>query len=144
MRQREDALSCFSEGFNCAQSVLAAYCSDFNIDRESALRIAGAFGGGSAGTGETCGAVTGALMTIGLKYGMTDPQNLQAKEKTKEIGRQFLERFVVMYGSSRCRDLLGCDVSTQEGSEQAKSGGLFKTLCPRFVGGASEILHEVL
>jgi C_GCAxxG_C_C family probable redox protein len=144
MGKREDALSCFSEGFNCAQSVLAAYCSDFGVDRESALRIAGAFGGGIAGTGETCGAVTGALMAIGLKYGMTDPHNLQAKEKTKELGRKFLEVFVSTYGSSKCRDLLGCDLSTQEGSEQARSEGLFKTLCPGFVGGASEILRGVL
>jgi C_GCAxxG_C_C family probable redox protein len=144
MGKREDALSGFSNGFNCAQSVLAAYCLDFGVRRESALRIAGAFGGGIAGTGETCGAVTGALMTIGLKYGMADPQDLPAKEKTRELGRQFLQRFVLTYGSCRCKDLLGCDIATPEGSEHAKAGDLFKTLCPGFVGGASDILGDLL
>jgi C_GCAxxG_C_C family probable redox protein len=144
MGKQEDALSSFREGFNCAQSVLSACSSQFGFDHEAALKVAGAFGGGIAGTGETCGAVTGALMVIGLKYGMTDPQNLAAKEKTREIGRRFLEQFLATYGSCKCRDLLCCDIGTPEGSERARAEGLFKTLCPAFVGGAAQILDCVL
>jgi C_GCAxxG_C_C family probable redox protein len=136
----EESLSCFSEGFNCAQSVLAVYAPSFGIDRQAGLRIAGAFGGGMAGTGETCGAVTGALMVIGLRFAATDAGDAAAKEKTREAARRFLRQFVSTFGSSRCKDLLNCDLGTAEGMEKAREQGLFKTMCPRFVEGASRIL----
>jgi len=144
MEKRDEALLQFSSGFNCAQSVLAAFCAAFDVDNNIALRIAGAFGGGIAGTGETCGAVAGGLMVIGLRHGMTDPKDLQAKEKTRDLGKRFIQRFSSAHGSCRCKELLGCDVATPEGAEKARADGLFKTLCPRFVGGAADILEELL
>ncbi len=144
MGKREDALSCFDRGFSCAQSVLSAWSDELGLDREAALRVAGAFGGGIAGTGETCGAVTGGLMVIGLRYGMTDPQKPEAKQRTRDVGRRFLERFTSAFGTCRCRDLLGCDIATQEGAEKARTENLFKTLCPGFVGEAAEILDPLL
>ena len=143
MERREEALSCFGKGFNCCQSVLWAYARDCGLSDETALRLAGAFGGGIAGSGETCGAVTGGLMVIGLKHGMTDPQDRQAKEKCGELGRRFMGRFTALCGSTKCRDLLGCEPGTKEGLERALALGLFKTLCPEFVGRAVELLEEM-
>jgi C_GCAxxG_C_C family probable redox protein len=142
MERRDEALSCFGKGFNCCQSVLSAYARDFGLSDETALRLAGVFGGGIAGSGETCGAVTGGLMVIGLKHGTTDPRDLKGKEGSRERAKRFLEGFAALCGSTKCRDLLGCDMGTKEGMERALTLGLFKTLCPEFVGRAVDLLEE--
>ncbi len=144
MKKREEAVSCFKEGFSCSQAVLSAYAPRFGLDRETALRVAGAFGGGMARLGETCGAVTGALMVIGLRYGMTDAKDQRAKEKTYEVTGAFVKAFQAAYGSIRCRDLLGCDISSPDGFHRAKEQSLFTTLCPQFVALAVELLEESL
>ena len=86
------AHSRFSEGFSCSQSVLAAFAPELGLDADAALRVSAAFGGGMGRTGGTCGAVTGALMALGLKYGATvaDPV---AKERTYALTREFIARF---------------------------------------------------
>jgi C_GCAxxG_C_C family probable redox protein len=143
VKDREKALSCFTAGFNCCQSIVSAYGPDLGLDPETALKAAGAFGGGIAGMGETCGAVTVALMVIGLKHGMTDPQDLAAKTRTRESAQAFIREFINVCGSIKCRDLLQCDVGTPAGHERAQSLGLFKTLCPEFVGHSARILEEL-
>jgi C_GCAxxG_C_C family probable redox protein len=144
MKGREKAISCFSEGFNCCQAVLSAYAPDLGLDRERALEVSGAFGGGIAGMGETCGAVTGALMVIGLKQGMIGPQDQVAKARIRESAGAFIREFTGVCGSIKCRDLLHCDIGTPEGMERAQSLGLFRTLCPEFVGHSARILDGLL
>lgn len=144
MKGREEATSCFKAGFNCCQSILAAYAPDLGLDREKALKVAGAFGGGIAGMGETCGVVTGALMVIGLKHCMTDPQDQAAKARTRESTQAFIREFISACGSIKCRDLLQCDIGTAEGTERARSLGLFQTLCPAFVGHSARILEDLI
>jgi C_GCAxxG_C_C family probable redox protein len=61
------AVKCFNNGFNCAQAVLSTYSEQLGVDKTTALKIAGSFGGGMGHIGETCGAVTGAFMLIELK-----------------------------------------------------------------------------
>ncbi|MDD2550794.1 MAG: C-GCAxxG-C-C family protein, partial [Bacteroidales bacterium] len=73
-----EALELFKSGFNCSQAVLAAFSEECGISRETALKIACPFGGGIGGYGRTCGALTGGLMVIGLKYGATKATNLEA------------------------------------------------------------------
>ena len=144
MSKAELAAGCFAGGFNCSQSVFSTYAPDLGLDRAAALKVAAAFGGGFVRTGETCGAVTGALMVIGLKYGCTRPDDNDAKTKTIETGRKFLEKFKQRNGSLACRTLLGCDLSTPEGMKKATDEKLFSTVCPKFVRAAAEILDEVL
>ncbi len=81
MNQSERAIAYFKEGFNCSQAVFAAFAPQSGLEREMALRIAGTFGGGMGRLGEVCGAVTGALMALGLQYGCTDAQNAEGKEE---------------------------------------------------------------
>ena len=114
------------------------------LDRDTALRVAGAFGAGMARTGQTCGAVTGALMVIGLKYGQTHGEDKQAKEKTYALAREFLERFKARNGALLCRELLGYDINTPEGMQAIRDKGLFDSLCPRLVANAVEILKELV
>jgi C_GCAxxG_C_C family probable redox protein len=140
----DTAVSAFTGGFSCSQSVFSAFSEGLGIDRAAALKISTAFGGGIAGMGLTCGAVTGALMVIGAKHGRTSAGDDTAKQKTYEMSREFMRRFTERHGSITCRDLLDVDISTPEGKEQAAQSGLTKTLCPRLVAYAVEILEEIV
>jgi C_GCAxxG_C_C family probable redox protein len=144
MSKAEQAVSCFKEGFGCAPAILSTYASDFGLDRELALKLACGFGAGMGRMCETCGAVTGAFMVIGLKYGKSVAEDNQAREKTYELVREFADRFKARNLSIVCRDLLGCDIGTPEGMKIAKEKGLTGTLCPKFIRDAVEILEEIL
>ncbi len=144
MNRVENAVSCFKEGFSCSQAVLSAFAHQFGLDRETALKVAGAFGGGMGRMGETCGAVTGAFMVIGLKYGKTRAEDEQTKEKAYSLVKEFVEKFKSRNGSIVCRELLGCDLSTPEGAQIAKEKNLTTTVCPKFVQDAAEIIEQIL
>ena len=144
MSEVERAVSTYKEGFNCSQALPSTYGTQFGIDREIALRLSSAFGGGINGMGETCGAVTGALMVIGLKYGSTKAKDRKAEKKTYKIAREFVDRFTSRNGSIKCKDLLGCDISTPEGREFQKKNKLYKTVCPNYVQSAAEIIEQIL
>ncbi|MCX5858902.1 MAG: C-GCAxxG-C-C family protein [Proteobacteria bacterium] len=138
------AVARFQEGFSCSQAVFSVFAEKHGLDRETALRISGAFGGGMARMGLVCGAVTGAFMVIGLKYGKTEAKDEEAKEKTYQQVKNFVERFRAANGSMICKELLGFDLSVPKEAAQAKEKGLFKNLCPRLVKDAVEILEEML
>ena len=142
MSKVKSAVSCFKEGFSCSQALLSTYGTDFGLDRETALKVAGAFGGGMGRMGEVCGAVTGAFMVIGLKHGMVKAEDNEAKGKTYELVREFVSKFKSRNGSIICRELLGYDLSIPEEMEQVKEKGLVNTLCPKFVRDAAEIIEE--
>ena len=95
-------------------------------------------------SGETCGAVTGAFMVIGLKYGQADADDTEPKKKTCRLATEFAEIFKARNGSINCTELLGCDLSTPEGMLRAKEQDLFTTLCPTFVQDAAEIFEGLL
>lgn len=140
----EKAAACFSAGFNCSQAVLSTYGPELGLNRETALRVAGAFGGGMGHLGGTCGAVTGAFMAIGLKYGKTRDGENEKRDKGYALVRQFTEEFEACNGSIVCRELLGRDISTEEGLAQAREAGVFSTICPKLVQDAVEILEQLL
>lgn len=124
--------------------MLSTYGERFGLDRVTAYRVAGAFGGGMARLGETCGAITGALMVIGLKHGKTKAGDDEAREKTYALANEFVGRFRKRNQSVLCRELLGHDLSTEEGRDAVAEQNLFMTLCPRFVRDAGEILEEMM
>ena len=144
MDRVELAVSLFQKGFSCSQALLAAYADRFGLEREVALRIAAGFGGGMGRMAGTCGAVTGAYMLIGLKHGGTTSEDRQAKKRTQEAVREFAKRFTSCHGSLICRELLGCDISTPEGSQLAKEKKLAATVCPGLVKDAAQIVEEML
>jgi C_GCAxxG_C_C family probable redox protein len=143
MNRIETAVSRFAEGFNCSQAVFSAYAERLGLDEADALRVAAGFGGGMGRMAETCGAVTGALMALGMKYGGTTPDRA-TKERVYQQVRQFAAQFKTLHGSLACRDLLGCDIGTAEGQKIAVEQNLFVAKCPEFVRAAAEILEELL
>jgi C_GCAxxG_C_C family probable redox protein len=143
MDKVERAVSCFKEGFSCSQALLSTYGAQFGLNREMALKVSGAFGGGMGRMGETCGVVTGAFMVIGLKYGKTRFEDEQTKEKVYSLVKELVDKFKSRNGSIICRELLGCDISTPEGMKLAKEKNLFTTLCPKLVQDAAEIIEQI-
>ncbi|UCH51822.1 MAG: C_GCAxxG_C_C family protein [Chloroflexota bacterium] len=144
MSDVEKAVSCFKEGFMCSQAVLTAYAQQFGLDRDAALKVSAAFGGGMGRMGETCGAVTGAFMVIGLKYGRTAVKDTQAHEKTNKLVKKFVDQFKSINGSIMCRELLSCDLSTPEGLKIFADNKLRDSLCTKFVRDAAEIVEQLL
>ncbi|MBM4446239.1 MAG: C_GCAxxG_C_C family protein [Chloroflexi bacterium] len=144
MSDVEKAVSCFNEGFMCSQAVLTAYAGQCGLDHETALKVSAAFGGGMGRMGETCGAVTGAFMVIGLKYGRTTVQDTQSHEKTNRLVKEFVDRFKSLNGSIVCRELLGCDLSTPDGLKIFVDNKLRDTLCSKLVREAAEIVEQLL
>jgi len=114
------------------------------LDRETTLKIACSFGAGMGAMGETCGAVTGALMVIGLKFGNVDANDKESKERTYAYVRDFMSRFIQCNGSIKCKDILDCDISTAEGLKIAKEKQLFTTLCAKFVEDSASIIEQIL
>ncbi len=144
MDQKEQAIFCFAQDYSCAQAILSTYGPQLGLERELALRVAGAFGAGMGCMSNTCGAVTGAFMLIGLKHGKTRPEDEETKERAYQLVREFAEEFESRHGSIMCRELLGCSFETPEQRTLAKEKGLFVTLCPRFVHDAAEIVEQLL
>ncbi|MHC4654653.1 MAG: C-GCAxxG-C-C family protein, partial [Planctomycetota bacterium] len=100
------------------------------------------FGGGMR-RGDTCGAVTGALMVLGLRYGPKDVTETFAKNDVYSKVTEFFLCFESRCGYINCQELLGCDIGTEEGMEHAKENNLFETVCPKMVQTAAEILEEM-
>ena len=144
MSRTEEAREQFEKGFSCAPSVLSTYSEQLGLDREVAVKIACGFAGGIAGTGKTCGAVTGAVMVIGLKHGQADVADQESAQKTRKLVKDFIDRFKALHGSVECKELIGFDLDTSGGLQSARESGVFKNKCPAFVCDAVDILEDVL
>ncbi len=141
MTRAEAALAATREEFSCAQAVFATFAGEMGLEVGAALRTAGALGGGMARMGETCGAVSGALMVVGLRHGMARAGDTQQKDRAYAAGQEFVTDFQRRFGALRCKDLLGVDLSQPGGLQQARDSGVFEGRCPLFVAGAVEILE---
>lgn len=146
MDTKEKAIAYFREGhgFNCAQSVAAAIAPWFDLDVKTALKMAAAFGGGIGRSGGICGAVSSALMAIGLRYGMTDIKDQDSKKRTYQEVRGFIARFTEKWGTCQCRELLDCDIGTAEGFKRFQEQNLAAALCTGYIRDAVAILEEML
>jgi len=140
MNKSQQAIENFKT-LNCAQSVLLSYAKELNLNEMTALRISAGFGGGMA-MAETCGAVTGAYMVLGMKAQGEGKTIQEIKAETKVAVKKFNELFIARHGSLKCKKLLGVDISTAEGSSEANEKNLFNTICSDLVGSAAEILEK--
>lgn len=140
MTKSEKAVQCHIEGFNCSQAVFSAYSGECGLSVETAKKIASGFGGGMGRLCETCGAVTGAFMVIGLMFstGTADKEN---KEKIYAMIRDFANRFRERNKTIKCEDLLGVNLLT---GDRELSSRQVKTVCPKVIGDSAEILDEML
>ena len=138
------AVNYFQEDYLCSQSILMAFAPHMGIELHQAARIAAPFGEGMSRKGWTCGAVSGALMVIGLRFGHEEGIDLETKERMYEKSQAFIAQFEQRNNSVVCRDLLGHDLDQPGALEVIRDEGLFELRCPHFVQDAAEILIDIL
>jgi C_GCAxxG_C_C family probable redox protein len=143
-KMAETAEKRFVEGFSCSQAVFSAFAEAEGIELETALRIASSFGAGMAQMGDTCGALTGGMMVLGLKFGRIVADDKVAKEKNYRLVHEFVEKFDTRFENCICRDLLGFDPGTPEASQRFANEPELEKRCAGFVRGASEILEKII
>lgn len=143
MTHKEKALSYFANNFNCSQGVFAAFATEMGIDEELALKLGTEFGGG-ARCGQMCGAVSGALLVLGLKHGHYHSSDLEEKAKAYALAVEFNKRFSEKHGTIVCKELLGYDLSVPEDVSIIKEKDLFHTICPTMIADAAEIVEQIL
>jgi C_GCAxxG_C_C family probable redox protein len=141
----EMAVEKFLSGYNCAQAILYAFGPELGLDGDTALRAAAGLGGGMGRRGEVCGAVTGGILALGLKYGRGGQQDRAVTEQAYQKTQAFMAAFERVHGSCTCRTLLsGCDIGTAEGQRYFKENDLFHKTCAKCVKTAGEILAAML
>jgi C_GCAxxG_C_C family probable redox protein len=143
MNEVETAVALFADGHSCAQAVFEAYAPSLGLEAETAARIATGFSGGMH-LGGMCGAASGAIIVLGLA--------LSDEECTTRLGRasvldavgEFAGSFRERAGALDCPDILGCDLRTPEGMQEAVDEDRFGRVCPNAVRDAATILGEIL
>lgn len=139
----EIAAEYFANGFLCSQAVFAAFAPQLGMSEKQALMTGACFGSGMC-RGEVCGAVSGGLMALGLKFGQCEPEDKQARVRTNALTGAMLEEFTRENGSYLCARLLDCDFSSPEDLARVRREGLFTSLCPRLVESAARITERLL
>lgn len=142
----EKAVELFKEGFNCSQSVVAAFADRYGFTREQSLKMSASFGGGIGRMRETCGAACGLFMLAGLETGATEGSDREGKAANYALVQELAEEFKKRNGALRCADLLGLSpkepvVSTPE----ARTTQYYaKRPCAKMVEEAARIWCEYL
>jgi len=145
MDRSEKALSYFDNKFNCSQSVLTVFAEELGLTEDESLRVACAFGGGMGRQQQTCGAVTGAAMALGLKYGKGKNDSDDKKLLTYDMTVELFEEFNKLNGSTNCRSLLNdLDMRNENELSLINEQNLFHTNCRKYVADAVKITERIL
>ena len=145
MDHAEEAKRLFLEGYNCAQAVFCAFCDLTGLDVDAAARMASSFGGGMGRLREVCGAVSGALLALGMLRGYDDPHDPGAKAAHYRRVQEFARRFREKNGTIVCRELLRGVPTTPGGTPEPRTPEYYaRRPCPRIIGEAAAILDEML
>ena len=143
MKNSEKAVKLFTEGYNCAQAVFAAFAEDIGFDKDIALKIAAPFGGGFGRQREVCGAVSGMLMVFGYLYGYETPETGEIKMKHYEQTREMCDKFKEINGSYICRELMNLPEGSSTPEPEARTESYYKKRpCAELVGIACDILDK--
>ena len=137
---KEQVLEEFDKGYDCCQVVFRYWAEKLNMDTELAYKVSSGFGAGMF-QGETCGAVIGAYMALGLKYGSTLPSPEGDEQRVESIIKdvEFREKFLQKYNSTMCRDF-----ATKEGAQKIKEEQKMITFCPQLVADIIDVLEEII
>ena len=146
MTHPEKARAYFTEGYNCSQAVVLAFCDVTGLSEETALKLSSSFGGGMGRLREVCGAVSGMFLVAGCLWGPTDPADRAGKAAhyalIQEMARRFRER---SGGSIVCRELLGLEGRDTSATPTERTPAFYqKRPCVQLVSDAAEILDEII
>lgn len=142
----QKAVALFKEGFNCAQSVTAAFADLYGFSEEQALRMSASFGGGIGRMRETCGAACGMFILAGLETGSTTPHDAKGKNANYALVQELAATFKSHNGALRCSELLGLTPHTplSAQSEERTPQYYAKRPCVKMVEDAVRIWCDYL
>ena len=138
----ERAVGLFDSGFNCAEAVLLALSKESGQKATLIPRIATGFGGGVGRSGGICGALSGAVMAIGLQISCDKAEEKEKRNTACENVQRMIEAFEKEFGSTQCKALTQCDLQTLKGQEKYRSKELRKSVCPKFVAWCAEYVAK--
>ena len=146
MSKQDIAKQNFMNGYNCSQAVLLAFCEDFGLEKETALKISEPFGGGMGRMREVCGTVTGMFMVIGLAMGNDNSKDNTTKKNVYKSVQELAAKFKEDNGSIICRELLGLQKANKESYVPSERTTEYykKRPCPELCKYAADILEEYL
>ena len=158
---KEEVCQLFMAGIDCSQVVTGACAEKMGMTKEQARKMSACslvipifsahapekmsacFGGGMM-CGETCGAVTGALMVLGMVFGHSEENDGDQKGVMAGKVAEFKKRFLEKYPSDMCREILGHDISKPDEMDKVLEKGLMFDLCPQIVLDVLPILEELV
>ncbi len=141
----ELAMAYFKEGYNCSKSVFLAFCDEYDMDFETALKISSSFGAGMGRLREVCGAVSGMFMVAGLVYGYIDPKDHKKKTEHYERIQYLAKEFEDKNRSIICRELLGLGAGKDKPEPELRTAEYYKKRpCAELVGVAAEIMERYM
>lgn len=143
MDHAEKAVAFYNQKFNCSQGIFAAFAPELGIDEKTALKLGTNLGSG-ARSAQICGAVSGALLVLGLKYGHCEVGDMESKFHSYSKAEDFLHRFREKRGTIVCRELLGLDLTKPEDMKVIQEQNIFYTTCVDIVRCAAETLDEIM
>lgn len=148
MTHAEKARELFLQGYNCSQAVFGAFCEEFGMNFETAVKLASSFGGGMGRMREVCGAVSGMFMAAGLCCGYAEPKDIAAKKEHYERIQHLAAEFKQKNGSIVCRELLEARIQKKVNDDpipEARTAEYYKARpCAQMVADAVEILERYL
>jgi C_GCAxxG_C_C family probable redox protein len=142
MNDVERTVDLFSNGLTCSQAVLTVFGEAFGLDPEMSARLGRPLSGGMGHNGRTCGAITAALLILGLAK--ENASEGDARKAAFHSAQQLFQRFKALHGTTACRNLLGADWSTEEGTKKILEEKLVGKLCRAFVRDSALILEDLL
>ena len=133
-----------ANGLVCAESVLLATCEEFGVDVDEKVipKIAYAFAGGIGNTGSVCGAVAGAVMSIGLIKGRGE--TMEEMMSVLGLAAEFRKRFEAEMKTISCRELTGLDLTKPESLEDLMGSDVPQTVCFPAVATAHRLIVDLL
>jgi C_GCAxxG_C_C family probable redox protein len=134
----------FESGLNCAQSVLSSFSGSLKFNEDLALDITSGFGAGMGKLQQTCGAVTGAYMVLGVHCSKNQKDRIIAKEDASKMIQDFEQRFKMLHGTTQCNELIPVDLNTAKGQEAFKEYNMKDNVCMKCVKNSVDILNEML
>ena len=143
MTHIDKAKKYFEQRYHCSQAVLVAFADELGLTEQQALKLGGCFGAGMC-KGEVCGACTGALMALGMKFGQCEITDTESRKKTNEVTETILDECSREKGSYICKELLKCDLATESGRKYAIEHNLFTEFCPQMVYSAVKIAEKLM
>lgn len=145
MTRQEKTIHYFKNGFNCSQSVLTSFADETGLTEDDSLKVACAFGAGMGRQQLTCGAVTGAMMAISMKYGKGLNDEDSKKKASYEKIVVLFDEFKKLHGSTTCRDLVNnLDMNKEEDHQKMIAEKIFETKCRRYIEDAVAITEKII